>query len=111
MFFRDILRISLTSLIDQRMRSFLTVLGIAVGIASVVLLTSIGEGVHRFMLSEFTQFGTNLIGINPGKTSTVGMSGAIINNIRPLSIADEEALRRLAGVIDTVSLVQGNAAV
>lgn len=111
MLFRDILRISLTSLVDQRMRSFLTVLGIAVGIASVVLLTSIGEGVHRFMLSEFTQFGTNLIGINPGKTSTVGMSGAIINNIRPLSIADEEALRRIAGVIDTVSLVQGNAPV
>lgn len=111
MLFRDILHISLTSLIDQRMRSFLTVLGIAVGIASVVLLTSIGEGVHRFMLSEFTQFGTNLIGINPGKTSTIGMSGAIINNIRPLSIADEEALRRIAGVIDTVSLVQGNAPV
>jgi putative ABC transport system permease protein len=77
----------------------------------VVLLTSIGEGVHRFMLSEFTQFGTNLIGINPGKTSTVGMSGAIINNIRPLSIADEEALRRIPGVIDTVSVVQGNAPV
>ena len=77
----------------------------------MVLLTSIGEGVHRFMLSEFTQFGTNLIGINPGKTTTVGISGAMINNIRPLSIADEEALRRIPGVIDTVSVVQGNAPV
>jgi putative ABC transport system permease protein len=111
MLFRDILHLSLSALIDQRLRSFLTVLGIAVGIASVVLLTSIGEGVHRFMLSEFTQFGTNLIGINPGKTSTVGISGAIINNIRPLSIADEEALRRIPGVIDTVSVIQGNAPV
>jgi putative ABC transport system permease protein len=111
MLVRDILHLSLSALIDQRLRSFLTVLGIAVGIASVVLLTSIGEGVHRFMLSEFTQFGTNLIGINPGKTSTVGISGAIINNIRPLSIADEEALRRIPGVIDTVSVIQGNAPV
>ncbi len=111
MLFRDILHLSLSALIDQRLRSFLTVLGIAVGIASVVLLTSIGEGVHRFMLSEFTQFGTNLIGINPGKTSTVGISGAIINNIRPLSIADEEALRRIPGVVDTVSVIQGNAPV
>lgn len=108
---RDLIRLSLGSLVDQRMRSFLTILGIAVGIASVVLLTSIGEGVRRFMLSEFTQFGTNLIGINPGKTSTVGVSGAIINNIRPLSIADEEALRQIPGVIDTVSVVQGNAPV
>ncbi len=111
MFTRDIVKISLSSLVDQRMRSFLTILGIAVGIASVVLLTSIGEGVHRFTLAEFTQFGTNLIGINPGRSTTAGMSGAIINNIRPLSIADEEALRRIPGVIDTVSLIQGNAPV
>jgi putative ABC transport system permease protein len=105
---RDIVRISLSSLVDQRMRSFLTILGIAVGIASVVLLTSIGEGVHRFMLAEFTQFGTNLIGINPGRSTTFGTSGAIINNIRPLALADEEALRRIPGVIDTVSVIQGN---
>jgi putative ABC transport system permease protein len=108
MFIRDIIKLSLSSLIDQRLRSFLTILGIAVGIASVVLLTSIGEGVHRFTLAEFTQFGTNLIGINPGKSTTLGTSGAVINNIRPLSIADEEALRRIPGVIDTVSLIQGN---
>lgn len=111
MYSRDIIKICFSSLLDQRLRSFLTILGIAVGIASVVLLTSIGEGVHRFTLSEFTQFGTNLIGITPGKSTTVGMSGALINNIRPLSINDEEALRRIPGVVDTVALVQGNAAV
>ncbi len=111
MLFRDIFRISLSSLLDQRLRSFLTLLGIAVGIAAVVLLTSIGEGVHRFTLAEFTQFGTNLIGINPGRTTTAGMSGALINTVRPLTIADEEALRHIPGVIDTVSVIQGNAAV
>jgi putative ABC transport system permease protein len=111
MFLKDIIKISLSALIDQRMRSFLTILGISVGIASVVLLTSIGEGVHRFVLSEFTQFGTNLIGINPGRTTTHGAPGAIINNIRPLSLSDEDALKRVPGVIDTVSVVQGNAPV
>ncbi|MDJ0624590.1 MAG: ABC transporter permease [Desulfocapsaceae bacterium] len=109
MYSRDIIKLSLSSLLDQRLRSFLTILGIAVGIASVVLLTSIGEGIHRFTLSEFTQFGTNLIGINPGKSTTAGLPGAIINNIRPLSIEDEEALRRIPGVVDSVALVQGNA--
>lgn len=111
MFLRDILKISLNALFAQRLRSFLTLLGIAVGIASVILLTSIGEGVHRFTLAEFTQFGTNLIGINPGKTTTAGMSGAIINTIRPLSLADEEALKQVPGIVDTVSVIQGNAAV
>lgn len=108
MILRDVIKLSLSSLVSQRLRSFLTVLGIAVGIASVVLLTSIGEGVHRFTLAEFTQFGTNLIAINPGKTTTFGTSGAIINTIRPLSIADEEALKRIPGVLETVSVVQGN---
>lgn len=111
MHLKDIITLSLSALTDQRMRSFLTILGIAVGIASVVLLTSIGEGVHRFVLSEFTQFGTNLIGINPGRSTTHGAPGAIINNVRPLSLSDEDALKRIPGVIDTVSVVQGNAPV
>lgn len=111
MLIRDILKISFSSLLAQPLRSFLTLLGIAVGIAAVILLTSIGEGVHRFTLSEFTQFGTNLIGINPGRTTTAGISGALINTIRPLNLADEEALKKLPGVVDTVSVIQGNAAV
>ena len=96
---------------SQRMRSFLTALGIAVGIGSVVLLTSLGEGLHRFMLAEFTQFGTNLIGINPGRVTTHGVSGALISNVRPLSIEDGQALKKIPQVIDVVSVVQGNAAV
>ena len=95
----------------QRMRSFLTALGIAVGIASVVLLTSIGEGIHKFVLSEFTQFGTNLIAVAPGKTTTAGMSGAVISNVRPLSIDDALALERNPRILGMVPFVQGNAPV
>ncbi|MDP1658476.1 MAG: ABC transporter permease, partial [Methylotenera sp.] len=51
-------RFALQAIISHRLRSFLTLLGIAVGIAAVILLTSIGEGVHQFVLKEFTQFGT-----------------------------------------------------
>ncbi len=111
MHLRDAIALSMQAIYSQRMRSFLTALGIAVGIAAVVLLTSLGEGVHRFVLAEFTQFGTNLIGITPGKTSTHGMSGAVISNVRPLSLNDSLALARLARVIATVPVVQGNAAV
>lgn len=109
--FRDAILWSLTALAGQRLRSFLTILGIAVGIAAVVLLTSLGEGVHRFVLAEFTQFGTNLIGVTPGKASTTGMSGAVISNVRPLSIDDARALSRIPRVLATVPVVQGNAAV
>lgn len=106
--FTDFIRLSQGGVFSQRMRSFLTALGIAVGIASVVLLTSIGEGIHRFVLSEFTQFGTNLIGINPGVTKTHGTPGAMISNIRPLTIEDALALKQIPEVLGVVPLVQGN---
>jgi len=107
----DFVRLTLTSVRDQRLRSALTALGIAVGIGAVVLLTSLGEGLHRFVLSEFTQFGTNLIAINPGKTSTFGVSGAVISNVRPLSLDDAQALATLAGVREAMPVIQGNAAI
>jgi len=93
------------------MRSLLTILGIAIGVAAVVLLTAIGEGIHRFVLAEFTQFGTNLIGVTPGKATTHGMSGAIISNVRPLALEDASAIEHIAGVEAVVPVVQGNALV
>lgn len=111
MLIRDASRYALQGLVGQPLRSSLTALGIAVGIAAVVLLTSLGEGVHRYVLGEFTQFGTNLIGITPGKTSTTGFSGAVISNVRPMTIDDAMALKRLPRVVATVPVVQGNAAV
>lgn len=107
----DLIRLSLGAVFSHRMRSFLTALGIAVGVAAVVLLTSLGEGVHRFVLSEFTQFGTNLIGITPGKTTTVGISGAIISNVRPMTLDDAAAVKQIPEVISAVPVVQGNAPV
>ncbi len=107
----DFFRLSLSSVIFHRTRSLLTALGIAIGIAAVVLLTSIGEGINKYILAEFTQFGTNLIAITPGKSETFGLSGALVNNVRPLSLEDAEAIGRLPGIQAVVPLIQGNAAV
>lgn len=107
----DLVRLSGSAVLAQPLRSFLTALGIAVGIAAVVLLTSIGEGIHRFVLAEFTQFGTHLIGIAPGKTTTHGLPGGVIGNIRPLTLDDAQALTRIPCVRAMVPVVQGNARV
>ena len=108
---RDFVRFSIASVMAHRTRSLLTTLGIAVGIAAVVLLTSIGEGVNRFVLAEFTQFGTNIVAINPGKATTFGASAGIFNTVRPLSLEDADALTRVPHVTSVVPLVQGNAEV
>jgi len=108
MLLRDFLHLTGSSLTAHRMRSFLTMLGIAVGITAVVLLTSIGEGIHKFVLAEFTQFGTNLIAINPGRTTTHGSSMGVFGTERPLTIEDAVALKHLPNVKAVVPIVQGN---
>ena len=93
----------------HRQRSLLTIVGIAVGIATVVLLTALGEGVRQFVLGEFTQFGTNLLGVFPGKNSTFGGSPGTISTTRPLSLDDAFAIERLPRVAGVVPVIQGNA--
>ncbi len=70
--YADFVGFTYASLRAHRLRTLLTALGIAVGIAAVILLTSIGEGLHRFIIDEFTQFGTNIIAVNPGRVQTHG---------------------------------------
>jgi putative ABC transport system permease protein len=108
----DFLALAIRAIVAQRLRSFLTLLGIAVGIAAVILLTSIGEGIHRYVLNEFSQFGTNVIGVHPGRTKTGGgaLSG-LPSSARPLSLDDAEALKRLPNVVAVTPSAWGNAEV
>jgi putative ABC transport system permease protein len=109
MYFRDFLTLTTSSFLNSRMRSFLTGLGIAIGIAAVILLTSIGEGLHQFVLAEFSQFGTNIITIQPGKTQTQGGNIGVIGSVRQISLDDADALRHLPYVENVNPSVMGNA--
>ncbi len=111
MLLRDFILLTSGSLSAHRLRSGLTTLGIAVGIAAVILLTSIGEGIHQFVLAEFTQFGTNVISVAPGKTATRGTSVGIFGSDRPLTIEDAEALMRVPQILYADPALQGNAEV
>lgn len=107
----DLIKLTVRSIASQWQRSLLTALGLVIGIAAVVILTSIGRGIHGFVLNEFTQFGTHLIAVYPGKTTTFGLSGATISTVRPLSVADAVSLSQLEHVIAVVPVIQGNARV
>lgn len=111
MSWRDFLALSSRALLAHRMRSFLTLLGIAVGIAAVILLTSIGEGIHQFVLTEFTQFGTNVVAVNPGSKGIKGGPPGLPNTARPLTLEDARALERIHGVTAVTPAVWGNAEV
>jgi len=107
----DLNHLAWRSIASHKQRSLLTALGLIIGIAAVVILTSIGRGVHGFVLNEFTQFGTHLMAVYPGKASTFGLSGATISTVRPLSLQDAQSLQRLEHIQAMTPLVQGNARV
>jgi len=108
----DLMRLSWGAITGHRLRSALTMLGIAIGITAVILLTSLGEGIRVFVISEFTQFGTNIIAINPGKSETTGGNPvAMAGTIRRLNLEDAEALRRLPQADTVMPVAFGNARV
>ncbi|MGR9085545.1 MAG: ABC transporter permease [Gammaproteobacteria bacterium] len=109
--FNDLIYLTYRSLISHRLRSSLTALGLIIGIAAVVILTSIGRGIHSFVLAEFTQFGTHLMSVTPGKTTTFGLSGATVSTVRPLTVDDSVSLSKMGSIIASVPVVQGNARV
>jgi putative ABC transport system permease protein len=86
-------------------------LGIAIGVAAVILLTSIGEGTRVYVLSQFTQFGTNIMAVNPGRSRTLGIPGVLGGAQRKLTIDDAEALARVPGIETMVPVTMGLARV
>ena len=91
----------------HRLRSILSLIGIAIGVGAVILLTAIGEGTRYFVLSQFTQFGTNILAINPGKTKTLGIPGILGGTTHKLTLEDADALSRIPGVEAVVPMVMG----
>jgi putative ABC transport system permease protein len=107
----DLFRLATGALAAHRLRSFLSMLGIAIGVAAVILLTSIGEGTRVYVLSQFTQFGTNIMAVNPGKSKTLGIPGVLGGTQRKLTIDDAEALARIPGIETMVPVTMGLARV
>lgn len=108
MLLNDWLRWVFQAVTTARLRSLLTALGISIGIAAVTLLTSIGEGVRTYLIDSFSQFGTRIIAITPGKVETGGIP-TLMTTIRPLSLADARQLGRLPHVEYVVPFMQGTA--
>lgn len=104
----DVLRFTGASVAAHRLRASLTALGIAIGVAAVILLTAIGEGLQRFVIAEFSQFGTHLVTVTPGRIRTHGAALGAVNTVRPLTLEDALALQHAPHVLAVDPMVQGN---
>jgi len=92
----EYLRIALEALASNKIRSFLTMLGVIIGVASVIMLVSIGEGAKTYIRSELMGIGSNLLIITPGKTETSGMGHPPSGGVHKLTIEDMRALGKRA---------------
>jgi len=104
----DLLGFAAGALRGHRLRTMLSILGVSIGVASVIVLTALGEGALVFVTREFSSLGSNLLFVIPGKTETTGMApiGGVAND---LTLEDADAIRRVRGVRHVAPLTMGEA--
>lgn len=77
----DLFKMAIRSLISHKLRTFLTALGIIIGVASVISMISIGEGARQQTLSTISKFGTNIITIKPGQKKSRHVSTGKVDTL------------------------------
>ncbi|MBD3279261.1 MAG: FtsX-like permease family protein [Candidatus Pacebacteria bacterium] len=102
---RNTIIIALKSLSSNKLRTFLTMLGIIIGVSSVIALTSIGKGVEVYLNQQFESLGSNTIEVNPGPGLEGGFSAesqftAYENN--PLRLKDAAEISELTEYVSAV---------
>lgn len=107
----DLVGLASEALRAHRMRYGLSALAIGVGVAAVVLMASIGEGMQRFITGQMNQFGTSIIGVHPGKIATGGVPGMMGGSAKKLSLDDARALARIPGVSAVMPIAYGSSIV
>ena len=99
---KNLLKIAARALVRNKLRAFLTMLGIIIGVASVIAMLAIGEGAKRNIQNEMSSMGTNLIMIMPNMQQRGGVSlGASSSMV--LKMTDVDALRNEATALSEVS--------
>lgn len=95
---------SLEALIENKLRSMLTMLGMIIGVSAVILLVSVGTGAKRYITSEFESLGTNIIIVQPGKTDKKSHMGPPVTSSKgKLSLSDVDALIKTSPSLSAVS--------
>lgn len=104
------IKFSLINLAANKVRSFLTMLGMIIGVGSVIAIMSIGAGAQSLIFNEISSFGTNLIGVLPGGSGDdappAAMMGAVITT---LTYDDAKAISKIPHIVAITPYSTGNA--
>ena len=100
--YTNLLKIALRALANNKMRGFLTMLGIIIGVASVITMLAIGQGSKKSIQSQISEMGSNMIMIQPG----ADMRGGVRQDasaMETLKLADYEAVKNETRYVSAVS--------
>lgn len=103
-------RTSLSALRANKARSFLTMLGIIIGVAAVIIIMAVGAGAQSLILSQVKSLGSNLVGIAPGKSENGPPAGVLGVVITTLTYGDALAMldkQRFPHVVSNVAYTKG----
>ncbi|BCB28032.1 ABC transporter permease [Sulfurimicrobium lacus] len=109
----DVLRFASVSLAGARTRTLLMVAAMSIGVASVVVLTSLGEGARRYVMGQFSSLGSNLVIVLPGRSETTGGTPGMLlgETTRDLTLDDALSLTRSRAIRRIAPLNVGSALV
>ena len=96
----DTLRYATDAATGTPLRTSLLLLAMSIGVAAVVVLTSLGDGARRYVVGQFSSIGSNLVIVLPGRSETRGFNPAnlVTSTPRDLTVDDANALLRVNGV-------------
>ncbi len=104
----DLASVALAALRGHRVRTGLSLLGVAIGVAAVLVLTALGEGARSYVAGQFAALGSNLLIVIPGKNETTGAFPGVAGVPNDLTLEDARALSRLPQVRRLAPLANGN---
>lgn len=108
----DICRFGIRAAAGYPTRTLLMLLAMAIGVGSVVLLSTLGEGARRYVINEFASLGTHLIIVLPGRSETVGGPPPLLGiTPKDLTLADALALAKSSLIRHVAPIVIGAAPV
>lgn len=108
----DVITFSFRALYGYKVRTYLMLLAMAIGVASVVLLTSLGEGARIYVTQQFSSLGTNLLIVLPGRSETTGGQPPLMGETpRDLTLRDALAIERSRHIKKIAPIVVGSAPV
>ena len=102
MMFTDLARETVLAITANKTRTGLTMLGIVIGIGSVIAMVGVGQGSQKSIETSIQSIGSNLLMIQPGSTRSAGISAGR-GNAKTLTNADAEAIKNQISAVKAVS--------